>query len=87
MLGWLARVAGRLACNMLGVFLGAEAVKGWIVSDVSPWLAGFADWPLYLSLATGAVCAFLAGNWFLGVKIAAFAGRKLKGTSKRPARN
>ena len=42
---------------------------GWFVGAPADWLGDLAGWPLYLSFAVGAVCAFLVANWFIGTEI------------------
>ena len=64
-------VIGNMAC----MFLGGESVKGWLVGDPSAWLESVAGWPLYLSFAGGAVCAFCVANWFIGAWIVAYRRR------------
>ena len=61
--------------NMVSVFLGGESGKGWFVGAPSAWLESVAGWPLYLSFAVGAVCAFCVANWFIGAWIVAYGRR------------
>ena len=61
--------------NMAFAFLGGESVKGWLVGAHSAWLESVAGWPLYLSFAVGAVCAFCVANWFIWAWIVAYRRR------------
>ena len=43
---WSFRIiAGSVFGNVLGTFLGAETVKGWILGDGHAWLGSLNDWP------------------------------------------
>ena len=63
--------------NAFSVFVGGEAVKGWILEDASPWLASFADWPLFLALSVACILSFVAANWLVGARVVAFVGSTL----------
>ena len=65
-IGW--HIAGWVFWNVIGAFLGAETVKGWILGDGHAWLGSFNDWPLYLALSVGSVLSFGAANWYVGTK-------------------
>ena len=43
-------------------------MKGWLLGDVTPVLASFAGWPLYLALSVACVLSFVAANWYIGTK-------------------
>ena len=78
-------IAGWVIWNVIGTFLGAETVKGWILGDGHAWLGLLNDWPLYLALSVGSVLSFVAANWYVGTKCIKHvrANRHLRLHSKR----
>ena len=76
-------IVGWVLGNAFGTFLGAEAVKGWILGDGHAWLGSLDDWPLYLALSVACVLSFVAANWYMGTKFIGYCRIKKQGRRVR----